>query len=266
MNLNKKNASNGQTPDRRSSRGQFPFSALRSSCSIVETIKSNATERINAVDTRYSQADTRTHSKTTLIPLAEIEEREERVDLGDLMFDDEFKKLKSSDPFLFYSIPEVKKRSFMMTDDFDSSDDDSDSDDEEMAPPARPVRRFNHVEQVPLLQQEQKEDPPARARSQSSAIRNMSCPAGMLANADMARSLFEGRSTVVPRSRRLSVESHPNLVVDDIMSSMRSSKLCDFDEEYDDIDGSDSDEEFDETLKRVLNRMNSKSILGRDEH
>ena len=265
MNFTSTISSSDLAPSRRRSRGQFTLPALRNSFSIVETIKSNAADGITEIDTRHSQANARTSSRTTLIPLAEIDEREKRVDLGELMFDDEFKKLKSSDPFLFYSIPEVKKRSLTLTDEFDFSDDDSDDDDdEEMAPPVRPVRRFDQVEQAPVHQQEQQLDRPVRRRS--SLTRIMSCPAGMLANAEMSRSLFEGRSTVVPRSSRLSVEAHPNLVVDDIMSSMGSSALCGFNEEDDNIDGSDSDEEFDDTLKRVLNRMNTKSILGRDEH
>ena len=278
---------NGNTPNiqpvpkqpRRNSRDQISF--LANSFSIFETIKSNSIESISEVDTR----DAHTIRVTTRVPLLEAIEDDEdlTVDLSSVTTKEDFKRLWASDPFLYYSIPEIHRRSYKV------SEDDSDDDEDELGvtspavtspaglfPPkarqapaaaavtvavAHPQEQAQAQEHQQRLNDVGEEHRPARRRS-STTSRNMSCPAGMLANADISYSIFHGGTAIVTRCRRLSTEAHPSLVVDDAWSTFNDDYLTDDDD--DSLYDSD-DDSFDEPLKRALTRMNSIKVHRHDE-
>lgn len=250
-------ASRGPVP-RRSSRGPA-HPTFRNSYSIYEAMRSDS-ERINAVDTRRSNDAARDR-------LCDIADEDETVDLSSVTTKEDLKKLWVSDPFLYYSIPEIHKNAYRV-------DSDEDEDEAELqrvygvAPSGMPrvpaadqvnqrqPQRQQHPQQEPSErndEQTHEESRPPRRRSSNTA-RNLSCPAGMLANADISYALFHGGTAVVTRRHRLSTEAHPSLIVDVVLSDEELSDDEDFDIEDDD--------DFEEPLMGVLKRMSSTRILG----
>ena len=220
---------------RRNSRDQL--SCLANSFSIFETIKSNSIDSINKVDNR----DAHRISVVTKVPLLEIGEGDEdiTVDLSEVTTKEDLKNLWSSDPFLYYSIPEIHQRSYKVSV-LDDSDDDEDE--LEVTSPAGFPSMIPKAQQAPVAvahpqekeqQQQVQVRRPERRRS-SATLRNLSCPAGMLANADISYSLFNGGTPIVTRCRRLSVEAHPTLVVGDDIDDFLSVSDFDSDNEEDD--------------------------------
>lgn len=202
------------------------------------------------------------------VPLAACnDDEEEKVDLGGLTTDDEFKTLRDSDPFLFYSIPEVRRRSLTFTDDFLSDDEDSDDDEknaEETVASFHPRPGQAAVSEVTNSDSNTGGEG-TTARRRSSYLRANTCPAGMLANAEIRRSLVESGSLVVRRRHRLTMEAHPTLVVDDIMSSLGSASMrgMSIDDDGDDSSIDFSDDNFKvEPLRRVLKSRSSRNVLG----
>mmetsp|Transcript_957 Transcript_957/g.1982 ORF Transcript_957/g.1982 Transcript_957/m.1982 type:complete len:283 (+) Transcript_957:224-1072(+) len=202
------------------------------------------------------------------VPLAACnDDEEEKVDLGGLTTDDEFKNLRDSDPFLFYSIPEVRRRSLTFTDDFLSDGEDSDDDEDDVE--ERIASFHPHLGQAAVSEETNSDtitgDESTTARRRSSYLRANTCPAGMLANAEIRRSLIESGSLVVRRRHRLTMEAHPTLVVDDIMSSLGSASMrglsIDNDGDESSIDFCDDGFKV-EPLRRVLKSMSSKNVLG----
>lgn len=142
---------------------------------------------------------------------------DDEVDI-DKLSDSDLKNLKVADPFLYYSIPGLRRRSYLFEDD---DDDDADI-------------RIQAL-QVPRV-------PQPRRR-----LRRTSLPAEVLAGAEM-NSARQGRQqqqvdsseehqprrgSVVQRSRRLSTEAHPTLVCDEMMRELQA---LDGDMDEDDLD------------------------------
>ncbi|KAL7462408.1 hypothetical protein ACHAXS_002785 [Conticribra weissflogii] len=206
------------------------------------------------------------------VPLAACESggEEEQVDLGGFTTDDEFKNLRDSDPFLFYSIPEVRRRSLTFTDDF-LSDDDDDSDDNEYDVEDKIDRLYPRPAQSAASEETNNNSIAGgdgnTARRRSSYLRANTCPAGMLANAEIRRSLIKSGSFVVRRRHRLAMEAHPTLVVEDIVDSMESAsmKSSSASKEGDDCSIDFSDDDFKvEPLRRVLKSMSSRNVCGHE--
>mmetsp|Transcript_25334 Transcript_25334/g.51830 ORF Transcript_25334/g.51830 Transcript_25334/m.51830 type:complete len:298 (-) Transcript_25334:223-1116(-) len=287
-NSNNKNTSQGPATRRRSSRGPV-HSAFRNSYSIFEAIRSDS-ERINPIDTRRSNDAARGH-------LDDIKDEDDTVDLSSVTtkgesdppgfeivnlhhsyrelskspfveFPEDLKNLWVSDPFLYYSIPEIHKNAYKV--DSDEDDDDAELEREygvapsgmprlsmTTPPPSRAQNPAAEQQQQQQMNNEQtnEESRPTRRRS-SNTLRNLSCPAGMLANADISYALFHGGTTLVTRRHRISTEAHPSLIVDDFVGDEESSDDEDFDIE---------DDDFEEPLLGVLKKMSSKRMLGHND-
>lgn len=279
-NNNNTNTSRGPAVRRRSSRGPV-HSAFRNSYSIFEAMRSNS-ERINPVDTRRSNDAARGQ-------LDGIKDEDETVDLSSVKtkgeshppgfeiadsigkpawyhffeFSEDLKNLWVSDPFLYYSIPEIHKNAYKV----ESDEDDDEAEIEReygVAPSGMPrLSKASHPPsqaQNPAAEQQQQKNneqtnevPRPNRRRSSRSLRNLSCPAGMLANADISYALFHGGTTLVTRRHRISTEAHPSLIVDDFVGDEELSDDEDFDVE---------DDDFEEPLMGVLKKMSSKRILG----
>eukprot|EP00984_Skeletonema_dohrnii_P018520 scaffold8671_cov112-Skeletonema_dohrnii-CCMP3373.AAC.7 len=153
----------------------------RASCSLLQMSGSPAKEETTI---------------TTTIKLSDVHEAEE-VDLSQYSQDD-LERLRFEDPFLYYSIPAMKRGLFRS----DSS------------------RSTN-----------------------SSSSRRSSCPTILLNNhaSDNGPQQEQRRESVI-RARRLSVEPHPSLFIQDLMNEM--------DVEFDD---SDIDEEDEKLIQALAN-------------
>mmetsp|Transcript_26277 Transcript_26277/g.52797 ORF Transcript_26277/g.52797 Transcript_26277/m.52797 type:complete len:269 (-) Transcript_26277:160-966(-) len=258
-NSNNKNTSQGPATRRRSSRGPV-HSAFRNSYSIFEAIRSDS-ERINPIDTRRSNDAARGH-------LDDIKDEDDTVDLSSVTTKEDLKNLWVSDPFLYYSIPEIHKNAYKV--DSDEDDDDAELEREygvapsgmprlsmTTPPPSRAQNPAAEQQQQQQMNNEQtnEESRPTRRRS-SNTLRNLSCPAGMLANADISYALFHGGTTLVTRRHRISTEAHPSLIVDDFVGDEELSDDEDFDIE---------DDDFEEPLLGVLKKMSSKRMLGHND-
>lgn len=145
---------------------------------------------------------------TTTVPLRDITEAEE-VDISQYTPED-LERLRLEDPFLYYSIPENKRRLY----DSDSSHKSS----------------------------------PARNSALSSSFRRSSCPSILLNNEQSGSGPQERRGSVT-RTRRLSVEPHPSLVMKNIIQEM----MMDGELEDDDLDDSDIDEEDEKLIQALAN-------------
>jgi len=132
---------------------------------------------------------------------------------------------------------------------FDDDDDDDDDDDEEEEEltdesergEAQQQQQGSSSRSTSQQQQQQQQgeeadaatnrpSAPARQRPrQRRTLRSLaaSCPAGMLANADIARAQFQAesqRSSTIIKRRRLSVEAHPSLICEDVMERIISER------------------------------------------
>ncbi len=131
----------------------------------------------------------------------------EEVDISQYSQDD-LERLRLEDPFLYYSIPAMKRQLY----ESDSSPKNS----------------------------------PARSTSASSSLRRSSCPS-ILLNSDASGHdgpQQQQRRGSVTRARRLSVEPHPSVVIQNIMSEMMMDE---------DSDESDIDEEDDKLIQALAN-------------
>lgn len=173
--------------------------------------------RQHRADTRHNSSFTPISEETfsiERIPLNSSPPPPQEIDLSEMNSDD-LQRLKSEDPFMYYSIPEVHKRSYRFG---EVSANDI----------AAAVLGEEDLEED--YEEEEEMDEPQELAPQAvgrrprhrPAMRHASCPAGMLANADIARAMFElndthSASSVVSKRRRLSVEAHPALVCDYLM-------------------------------------------------
>mmetsp|Transcript_12930 Transcript_12930/g.28332 ORF Transcript_12930/g.28332 Transcript_12930/m.28332 type:complete len:298 (-) Transcript_12930:372-1265(-) len=195
-------------------------------------------------DTRY----TASASEGWSIRLAEVKPTEE-IDVTEYSNED-FDNLKKKDPFMYYSIPEIRRSSFLMSEVDANESEDNDvvvENEETIAMAVNAINAgaidigTNIIGSInPQVSQSsssrgQGKQPVFRngqLRRQSSAhLRTTSCPAGMLANADISHSqrnaILNSRrrsgeqrrngglnnSLVVRKSVRLSVEAHPDLIL-----------------------------------------------------
>lgn len=197
--------------------GAVPITRRRVSCSNIDAPLGDSGGR---VDSRVlPQVETQTTSDESneeydedpfecrvFVQLSAEDTAREEVDVGGLSSED-LRRLKRDDPFLYYSIPSIRRRSYR----FNGEDGDE-----------------------------------ADAVRMTSPLRRTSLPAHVLANADISRSQQEEarqevegpaieeprrRNSVVRRNRRLSTEAHPTLVCDELMR-----ELQDLDIDDDDMD------------------------------
>lgn len=147
----------------------------------------------------------------------------QEIDLSEMSSED-IQRLKVEDPFMYYSIPAVHSRSYR----FDES-----SAADIVAQVAEgggglgedDGRQEGEEEEMGEDRQEEQEGaatPPVNAAtSRTRRIEtSRSCPAGMLANAEIARAAFEQdqqQQRNVVKRRRISVEAHPSLICEDMM-------------------------------------------------
>ena len=228
----------GRQQQRRKSRNQGGnLGSLLNSFTIFEGIKSNSAECITEVDTRNAHAIKSTVTKILLKGVGE-EDEELTVDLSEVTTKEDLKALRATDPFLYYSIPKNHLDSYSFNDLADSEDDENEIGGASPAGfPSIPLAQRAPVVRSQGQQTQDGQATQTRRRSSSSA-RNLSCPAGMLANADISYSLFNGGTTIVTRSHRLSTEAHPSLMMDDL-----------------DLSSSDDDDD-DQPARRVMAMMN----------
>mmetsp|Transcript_29859 Transcript_29859/g.51540 ORF Transcript_29859/g.51540 Transcript_29859/m.51540 type:complete len:307 (-) Transcript_29859:77-997(-) len=152
----------------------------------------------------------------------------EEIDLAEMTHED-LQRLKVEDPFMYYSIPQVHERSYRFENDEEAAaaalDEDWNSNSLEdqhegtAAPNEASDSQAGEGEgNVPDAATVSPHQNNRRPRCRPPLQRATSCPAGMLANADIARSSRNNHQVV--KKRRLSVEAHPNLVCEDLMSSI----------------------------------------------
>lgn len=179
--------------------------------SVKEAVKNTFTGKRRATCSIVPVDDSRPQLRkefTTTVPLRDITEAEE-VDISQYTQED-LERLRLEDPFLYYSIPENKRRLY----DSDSSHKSS----------------------------------PARNSALSSSFRRSSCPSILLNNEQSGSGPQERRGSVT-RTRRLSVEPHPSLVMKNIIQEM----MMDGELEDDDLDDSDIDEEDEKLIQALAN-------------
>ena len=179
--------------------------------SVKEAVKNTFTGKRRATCSIVPVDDSRPQLRkefTTIVPLRDITEAEE-VDISQYTPED-LERLRLEDPFLYYSIPENKRRLY----DSDSSHKSS----------------------------------PARNSALSSSFRRSSCPSILLNNEQSGSGSQERRGSVT-RTRRLSVEPHPSLVMKNIIQEM----MMDGELEDDDLDDSDIDEEDEKLIQALAN-------------
>mmetsp|Transcript_28584 Transcript_28584/g.60960 ORF Transcript_28584/g.60960 Transcript_28584/m.60960 type:complete len:221 (+) Transcript_28584:187-849(+) len=200
--------------------GAVPTTRRRASCSIVDAPHSSSDRGsgLPQAETQATAADTKEEEEPfeccdALVRLSNDESNRKEIDI-DTLSDDDLRRLKKDDPFLYYSIPSIRRRSYMFDDDGDDDDD-------------------------------------IRAAVRSS--RRSSLPAKVLANADISRWSHQQqqarqeieeprrrRESVVKRSRRLSTEAHPSLICDELLRELQELDV-----------GSDVDDDL-EILEREL--------------
>jgi hypothetical protein len=210
----------------------------------------------------------------------------EEINLNEMSSSD-LARLKVEDPFMYHSIPEVRARSYKFADGDaaaiaaavlgdDIADEGLDVDDDEQQQQQQgPMANYsNHEGNSSQLSRQQvvptngREDAHAVASS-SSASSNprsggprqlrtsivqrrdlaASCPAGMLADADIARAAYVSRRRPrIVKRRRLSVEAHPSLICEDILGSI-------VDTEGDDDGGAEALEAMMDEEERFLHAL-----------
>mmetsp|Transcript_3980 Transcript_3980/g.8941 ORF Transcript_3980/g.8941 Transcript_3980/m.8941 type:complete len:247 (+) Transcript_3980:243-983(+) len=120
--------------------------------------------------------------------------------------DDDLRRLKRDDPFLYYSIPAVRRRSYRFHEENENDDDDE-----------------NAIWSL-----------------RSSHSRRSSLPAEVLAEAENTRSRrgqgepvedATKRDSVVRRNRRFSTEAHPSLVCGELLQELKEMNDSDMDED-----------------------------------
>jgi hypothetical protein len=165
-----------------------------------------------------------------------------QVNIGSLT-DEDLRRLKETDPFLYYSIPSIRRRSYR----FDIAEDEEQD--------ATAIRM-------------------AMTRTAGATSRRASMPAQVLANADISRSrqeqrlrhdmqeaarlvlleedddgdeedllmdeepvsIMTTRRASVTRCRRLSTEAHPTLICNELLEELEGLDFSDDDDEEDEID------------------------------
>ncbi|KAL7550611.1 hypothetical protein ACHAWF_013833 [Thalassiosira exigua] len=187
-----------------------PNTRRRASCSVIDATRginydSNAQREqgsnFDLESNGSSKADVFEYSVT--VKLAN-DEKNEKVDLSSFS-DEELRRLKKDDPFLYYSIPSLRRKSYA----FDTDDDDA------------------------ILRD---------IRSSSSTHRRSSISAEVLAGADIslarhrrAGEAAEGdavrRGSIVRRDRRLSTEAHPSLICEEMMRELEALDNADSDDD-----------------------------------
>lgn len=140
----------------------------------------------------------------------------QEIDLSEMTVED-MKRLKIEDPFMYYSIPEVHTRSYQF-EEYNATE--HHQQDEVEGPPQEEADGNDNLEDDPQY------DDQAEAGNVSSSNRrpfyrgplSASMPAGLLANAEIARAALERQQqaqqpqeNVVKLRRRISVEAHPIL-------------------------------------------------------
>ncbi len=224
MNNQKKGTSNGSdNPCRQTNHRRFQLSSLRNSFAfrrpnITQQGGSAAVEDTTAGPADVAQTMTTPNvasqadagagflldDMSVMIPVATVREfPEESVNLS-LLDPVAIKNLKTSDPFMYYSIPEMRRRSYQSLE-----DDDEDNGEISIAPTVLPQENEVPAEAQPSLV----EEPLPRRRRE----RHVSCPAGMLADMEIARSQLEG---VVSRRRRVSTEAHSSVVLSNMAEAL----------------------------------------------
>lgn len=179
-----------------------------------------------------------------------LTEDDEEFEIDDYT-DDDLKALKVNDPFLYYSIPEVRRASFNIAGDDD--DDDEDRVDEEIKrqfdAESTIVQATSLGTSVNTSNSANPNPPPPPPRRNVS--RATSCPAGMLASADIARSQLLAGTTNgrVRRSVRLSVEAHPSLMLQSLEEEIMNGGGGDSEEE---------ESEDDERIRRLVDDLKRK--------
>ena len=148
----------------------------------------------------------------TIPTFSSINEAEE-VDISHYTQDD-LERLRLEDPFLYYSIPAMKRSLF------ESNSSSTNS--------------------------------PARSINTSQSSRRSSCPTILLysdisGNDGPQQQQQQQRRGSVTRARRLSTEPHPSFVMQNIMNEMN------LDEDFDDDDDSDMDEEDEKLIQALAN-------------
>lgn len=190
----------------------------------TETSKALSSEK------SYDELDDEQFECKVFVQLSDEEDKDNnknQVDIGSLS-DEDLRRLKRDDPFLYYSIPSIRRRSYRF--------DDVDEEEEGRADAIRNAM--------------------TRMSTTRRPTRRTSLPAQVLANADISRSqrqqqeevvatgLVEevltvmieepSRRSSVTRCRRLSTEAHPSMVCDDLLRELE--EIEDEDEDEDDID------------------------------
>ena len=164
------------------------------------------------VEGNHQCSPAKTESITTTIKLIDVYEDEE-VDISHYTQDD-LERLRLEDPFLYYSIPAMKRSLF------ESNSSSTNS--------------------------------PARSINTSCSSRRSSCPTILLysdisGNDGPQQQQQQQRRGSVTRARRLSTEPHPSFVMQNIMNEMN------LDEDFDDDDDSDMDEEDEKLIQALAN-------------
>jgi len=214
--------------------GAVPITRRRVSCSTIDALPREGDSNSSRVASASSKKDfpqTETQASTSeesydesdeepfecrvFVQLSDDKDKDkDQVDIGALS-DEDLQRLKRDDPFLYYSIPSIRRRSYRF---------DADEDEDENADVIR------------------------MAMTRTPTRRRTSLPAQVLANADISRSQQQrearrseevltvieepSRRGSVTRCRRLSTEAHPMLICDDLLRELEDLDV----EDEDDID------------------------------
>jgi len=176
----------------------------------------------------------------------------EEVDISELSTED-LRRLKEEDPFMYYSIPEVGGRGYRLEGRLDGVDG---IEGEELAA----IQGGVADDEEDWWQDEEGnvngDGRPRRRRTwrrRLTAPLSLSCPAGMFATADVARSV--ARREMVIKRRRLSVEAHPNFLFEDLMGMTTAKEEGDGGEEG--SNGEDDEDEEDRVLEMLMRSVSS---------
>ncbi|KAL7546820.1 hypothetical protein ACHAWF_014747 [Thalassiosira exigua] len=176
------------------------------------------------------------------------------IDLSELSSED-LERLRIEDPFLYYSIPAVRARSYRFEALGEPGAASRGAEGLGTSAAAEMVETSMGSPARDAVQDEQDGVPPTsvlrRGRARPSSRLRASCPAGMLADAELAR------AGVVSKRRRLSVEAHPALIFENF----------DFNLSEEDVSSEDMDaiEEGEDEVDLVLRALRLNAGMDGDE-
>lgn len=192
--------------------GEVPTTRWRASCSTVDAphgtggsgsdLPRAETQATNA--NGESAVDSNDEEKpfdccSAFVQLADDENNSRKeIDIGTLT-DDDLRGLKKDDPFLYHSIPSIRRRSYL----FD--------DDDIVRAAARSSRRSSLPVEVAANADISQRAQQQQARQEDGTMR-----------IEVPR---RRRESMVKRSRRLSTEAHPSLVCDEILRQLQESDV-----------------------------------------